>query len=354
VLREAVTTLLFPRIEREIKATLMKEGLDAVLAKCGNHLRSKLFRAPFKSDRVGVDEGSGIQVVSIIPGDAAGKEQMPTYAVLLGPDGDMVDFLRLDWFMTSKRSIGAHAAKRAQDWDDLREFLHRNQPDAMVIGAIDLNSQRVHRDIVEWLAEAAQAADRGEEEPLPNIAVEYGEMQMARLFASSPRSLEEFPDHDIRVRQAISLARRFQNSEREFAAAFNQDNEILSIAWHPLQSMTRTEDLIRTLEQEVITAVNGAGVDLNLCLNHPASAAMLPFVAGFGPRKAAELLKQVTLAKRVEGGLVRIFTREHLMLYKEHIGSTVLWISSGFLYTPPDEQGGNDLDRTRVHPESYR
>jgi hypothetical protein len=72
---------------------------------------------------------------------------------------------------------------------------------------------------------------------LANIKVEYGEMQLARLFANSPRSLEEYPDHDPRVRQAISLGRRFQNSEREFAAAFNQDNEILSLAWHSLQNM---------------------------------------------------------------------------------------------------------------------
>jgi transcription elongation factor SPT6 len=103
------------------------------------------------------------------------------------------------------------------------------------------------------------------------------------------------------------------------------------------------------MEQEIVTAVNRSGVDINDTLNHRSAAAMLPFVAGFGPRKAQELIKQVKV-----DGRGSIMSRAHLMEYGEHVGETVLWTGSGFLYCNTDDPERNDLDRTRVHPESYR
>lgn len=146
-----------------------------------------------------------------------------------------------------------------------------------------------------------------EEVNLPTVCVELASTTLATLYASSPRSAVDFPDYNEHIRTAISLGRRFQNAEQEFASFFNQDDEILQYNWHPLQDQLAPSDLRNVLTQELMTVVNRSGVNINHAVVHPHIAATLPFVAGFGQRKARELINVVKL-----DGRGRIFSRRHL------------------------------------------
>ena len=154
----------------------------------------------------------------------------------------------------------------------------------------------------------------------------------ASVYSASKRAREEFPDQDITVRGAISIARRLQDPLAELVKI-----EPRSIGVGQYQHDVDQKKLKHSLEGAVGSCVNRVGVDLNT-----ASEDLLKYVSGINAKLAASLV-----ARRQQSGVFR--SRAELQQI-EGFGDKTFEQAAGFLRI---KDGDNPLDRTAVHPESY-
>ncbi|MFZ4076987.1 MAG: Tex family protein [Legionellaceae bacterium] len=154
----------------------------------------------------------------------------------------------------------------------------------------------------------------------------------ASVYSASAKAAEEFPDLDVTLRGAVSIARRLQDPLAELVKI-----EPKAIGVGQYQHDVNQPRLARTLEGVVEDCVNKVGVDVNM-----ASAALLTYVAGLNEG----LAKQV-VAYRDEHGLFK--AREQLKDVAR-MGEKTYQQAVGFLRIM---KGDNPLDASGVHPEAY-
>jgi uncharacterized protein len=154
----------------------------------------------------------------------------------------------------------------------------------------------------------------------------------ASVYSASEMARQEFPDLDLTVRGAISIARRLQDPLAELVKV-----DPKSIGVGQYQHDVDQRRLKQSLEATVESCVNRVGVDLNT-----ASWALLRYVAGISERTALKIMEH-----RNEHGKFR--SRLHLMSVAG-FGPKTFEQAAGFLRI---RGGENPLDMTAVHPESY-
>ncbi len=154
----------------------------------------------------------------------------------------------------------------------------------------------------------------------------------ASVYSASEMARQEFPDLDLTVRGAISIARRLQDPLAELVKV-----DPKSIGVGQYQHDVDQRRLKQSLEATVESCVNRVGVDLNT-----ASWALLRYVAGISERTALKIMEY-----RNEHGKFR--SRLHLMSVAG-FGPKAFEQAAGFLRI---RGGENPLDMTAVHPESY-
>ena len=154
----------------------------------------------------------------------------------------------------------------------------------------------------------------------------------ASVYSASARAAEEFPDLDVTLRGAVSIARRLQDPLAELVKI-----EPKAIGVGQYQHDINQPRLARTLEGVVEDCVNAVGVDVNT-----ASVALLTHVAGFNEGLAKQLV-----AFRDEHGAFRV--REQLKQVAR-MGDKTYQQAVGFLRIVG---GDNLLDASGVHPEAY-
>jgi uncharacterized protein len=154
----------------------------------------------------------------------------------------------------------------------------------------------------------------------------------ASVYSASKRAREEFPELDVIIRGAISIARRLQDPLAELVKI-----EPRSIGVGQYQHDVDQKKLKRSLEGAVSSCVNRVGVDLNT-----ASEDLLKYVSGVNAKTAANIV-----ARRQQSGPFqsRVQLREI-----DGFGEKTFEQAAGFLRI---KNGDNPLDRTAVHPESY-
>ena len=155
----------------------------------------------------------------------------------------------------------------------------------------------------------------------------------ASIYSASEIARQEFPDLDLTVRGAISIARRLQDPLAELVKI-----DPKSIGVGQYQHDVDQTELHRSLETVIESCVNRVGVDLNT-----ASWALLRYVAGINERTAVRVVEF-----RNEHGRFR--SRVQLTAVPG-IGPKTFEQAAGFLRI---RDGDNPLDATAVHPESYR
>jgi uncharacterized protein len=155
----------------------------------------------------------------------------------------------------------------------------------------------------------------------------------ASVYSASELARQEFPDLDVSMRGAISIARRLQDPLAELVKI-----EPKAIGVGLYQHDVNQKQLGETLDTVVESAVNHVGVDVNT-----SSAPLLSYVAGISRRVADNIVKQ-----RDEHGPFR--RREDLKKVKG-LGEKTYQQAIGFLKIPG---GDRPLDNTFIHPESYR
>jgi uncharacterized protein len=176
--------------------------------------------------------------------------------------------------------------------------------------------------IQQWLAETGREA----------IACVSVNEAGASVYSASETAREEFPELDLTIRGAISIARRFQDPLAELVKV-----EPKSIGVGQYQHDVNQTQLKKGLDDIVESCVNRVGVDLN-----SASQRLLSYVSGIGETLAKNIVQW-----RYENGA---FKKREQLMDVTRFGEKAFQQAAGFLRI----QGGeNPLDASAVHPESY-
>lgn len=154
----------------------------------------------------------------------------------------------------------------------------------------------------------------------------------ASVYSASKLGAEEFPDFDVSLRSAVSIARRLQDPLAELVKI---DPKAIGVGQY--QHDMNQKRLGEALTGVVEDCVNSVGVDLNT-----ASPALLSYIAGINAAIAQNIV-----AWREENGS---FTSRKELLKVKKLGAKAFEQCAGFLRIPG---GKNILDNTSVHPESY-
>lgn len=154
----------------------------------------------------------------------------------------------------------------------------------------------------------------------------------ASIYSASEVAREEFPDHDVTVRGAVSIGRRLIDPLAELVKI-----DPKSIGVGQYQHDVDQSALKRSLDDVVVSCVNTVGVELNT-----ASKQLLTYVSGLGPQLAAGIVKY-----RDENGAFK--SRDQLKKVPR-LGAKAFEQAAGFLRI---HEADNPLDNSAVHPESY-
>ena len=220
------------------------------------------------------------------------------------------------------RTIHPHTGegRRAEAADQLRDLLHRHGSQLVAIG-----NGTAGRETQAFVIEALRGSDL---RPVVVLVNESG----ASIYSASEVAIEEFPDLDLTVRGAVSIARRLQDPLAELVKI-----DPKSIGVGQYQHDVDQRALQTELDATVESCVNYVGVDLNL-----ASKKLLSYVSGLSPSIAKNIVE-----RRDTRGPYR--SRAEL-LEVPRFGPKAFEQSAGFLRI---RGGDHPLDNTAVHPESY-
>ncbi|WP_284819331.1 Tex family protein [Corynebacterium rhinophilum] len=212
----------------------------------------------------------------------------------------------------------------SQAVQDLSTLCAQHSVDLMAIGngTASRETEKLAHEIADLLKQA------GGQRPTPVVVSESG----ASVYSASQLAAEEFPDMDVSLRGAVSIARRLQDPLAELVKI---DPKAIGVGQY--QHDVNQTSLARTLDGVVESAVNGVGVDLNT-----ASAPLLERVAGVNPTIAANIV-----AYRNDNG--SFATRKELKKVPR-LGPKAFEQSAGFLRI---NGGADPLDASAVHPEAY-
>ena len=294
---DAYKRLLRPSIENEFAAQ-SKEKADAeAIEVFKQNLRQLLLAAPLGPKRVmGVDPGirTGCKVVVL---DAQGTLLHHDVVFATGHQAD-------------RQRVGQPSAL-----DRFTAIAQRYNVEAIACG--NGTASRETSDILRQI------------EGIPVYVVsEDG----ASIYSASEVAREEFPEQDVTVRGAVSIARRLMDPMAELVKI-----DPKSIGVGQYQHDVDQTRLRNSLDQTVELCVNAVGVNLNT-----ASKNLLTYVSGLGPVLAHNIVEY-----RSENGA---FTSRAQLKKVPRLGASAFQQSAGFLRVP---EAKNPLDATAVHPESY-
>ncbi len=154
----------------------------------------------------------------------------------------------------------------------------------------------------------------------------------ASIYSASKIARDEFPDHDVTVRGAISIGRRLADPLAELVKI-----DAKSIGVGQYQHDVDQSQLKNSLDRVVSTCVNAVGVNINT-----ASVPLLSYVSGIGPKLAENIVEY----RDTEGA----FTSRNEIKKVPRLGAKAFEQGAGFLRI---RNGKNPLDDSSVHPERY-
>ncbi|MFE1564466.1 Tex family protein [Bacillus velezensis] len=297
-IEDSYKRLIQPAIERDIRKELSEKADAQAIHIFAENLRKLLLQPPMKGKVVlGVDPAfrTGCKLAVV---DETGK------------------VLKID-------VIYPHAPvkKTAEARKKIKELLDRYEVEVVAIGN-GTASRETEQFVVDVLKET-------ERDIYYVIVNEAG----ASVYSASEIAREEFPDFQVEERSAVSIARRLQDPLAELVKI-----DPKSVGVGQYQHDVSQKQLNESLRFVVETVVNQVGVNVNT-----ASAALLQYVAGLSKTVAGNIVK-----KRDELGK---FTNRKELKEIPRLGAKTYEQCIGFLRVPG---GPEPLDRTGIHPESYK
>lgn len=196
------------------------------------------------------------------------------------------------------------------------------------IELIAIGNGTASRETERMVVEVLKRLPEGVKAPLKVIVSEAG----ASVYSASELAAKEFPDLDVSLRGAVSIARRLQDPLAELVKL---PPEAIGVGQY--QHDVDQRQLARALEAVVEDAVNAVGVDLNT-----ASAPLLAHVAGLGPA----LAQNIVAHRDTEGAFASRASLKKVV----GLGPRAFEQCAGFLRI---RDGKEPLDASAVHPEAY-
>lgn len=295
---DALKRLLAPSVETDVRVDLKMAADRAAVEVFATNLQNKLLSAP-------VGERA---ILGIDPGLRTGCK-----CAMVDATGTLRDHV------TIYPSRGAE--QRAQAARTLVKLVQTHTPFAVAVG-----NGTGGRETEQFARKALEEAGLGE------VVVVAVDEAGASVYSASDVAREEFPDLDLTVRGAISIARRLQDPLAELVKI-----DPKSIGVGQYQHDVHQPLLARKLDEVIETCVNRVGVELNT-----ASAPLLSRVAGIGPTLAKRIVEQ----RGAQGG----FRARRELLDVPGVGPRTFEQAAGFLRI---RGAHNPLDASAVHPERY-
>jgi uncharacterized protein len=293
---DAWRRLLAPSIESEVRVEAKLRADREAVEVFAQNLRAVLLASPLGPRTViGIDPGqrTGCKVAVV---DATGRLLEHTLLHLVQGDAAM---------------------ERSRQ--TLKALITRHRPMAIAVG------NGTHGRETEHFARECVGTDA---QPFVTLVNESG----ASVYSASDIAREEFPDLDLTVRGAISIARRLQDPLAELVKV-----DPKSIGVGQYQHDVYQLLLAKKLDEVVESCVNSVGVELNT-----ASAPLLSRVAGIGP----SLARRIVSHREINGP----FASRRGLLEVTGLGPRTFEQCAGFLRV---REGEHPLDRSAVHPERY-
>src|SRR5689334_23454991 len=294
---DAANRLLLPSIERDVRRELSEKADNHAINVFATNLRALLSLPPL----------AGQTVLGLDPGFRTGCK-----VAVVDPTGKLLD----------TGTIYPHEPKN--DWagalSTLEEMINRHHVTLITIGngTASRETEKLAADLTRNKAESTKYL----------IVNEAG----ASVYSASPLARAEFPDLDVSIRGAVSIARRAQDPLAELVKI---DPKSIGVGLY--QHDVDQAALTHSLDGVVESVVNNVGVDLNT-----ASSALLTHVAGVGPKLATAIVSY-----RDEKGAFK--SRSELKKVSG-FGPKAFEQSAGFMRI---QNGTNPLDSSAIHPESY-
>ena len=294
---DAYDRLIFPSVEREMRNLLTENADEGAIHNFALNLKPLLMQPPVKGKvTMGLDPGyrNGCKVAVV---DGTGKV-LDTAVV-----------------------YPTFSEKKKQEAIDVLARLIKKHG----VAHISIGNGTASRETEQMTVELIRQVGGGVSYMIVNEAG-------ASVYSASKLAAQEFPDFDVNLRSAVSIARRLQDPLAELVKI-----DPKSIGVGQYQHDMPQARLDETLSGVVEDCVNAVGVDLNT-----ASAPLLSYVAGLNNTTAKNIV-----AYREENGA---FTGRKQVLKVPKLGPKAFEQCAGFLRVPESK---NVLDHTGVHPESY-
>jgi uncharacterized protein len=294
---DAYDRLLYPSLEREVRNCLTDEASEGAIRNFALNLRPLLMQPPVKGRvTMGLDPGyrMGCKVAVV---DGTGKVLDTT--VVYPTHGER---------------------QRAACIAALADLIRRHGVTCIAIG-----NGTASRETEQMTADLLHQTGGGVSYTIVNEAG-------ASVYSASKLAAEEFPEYDVNLRSAVSIARRLQDPLAELVKI---DPKAIGVGQY--QHDMPQKRLDEALGNVVEDCVNAVGVDVNT-----ASPSLLQRVAGLNAATAKNVVKY-----REENGA---FTSRKQILKVPKLGPKAYEQCAGFLRVP---ESRNALDNTAVHPESY-
>lgn len=301
-IQDSFTRLIEPSIDREIRADLTEKAEEQAISVFGKNAKQLLLISPIKGKTViGFDPAyrTGCKIAVI---DETGKVLDYTTIYPTEPQNDII------------------GAKK-----ELIRLILKDNVNMFAIG-----NGTASRESEQFVAELIQEIKEKYNKELVYVIVsEAG----ASVYSASKLATEEYPDINVSIRGAISIARRLQDPLAELVKI---DPKAIGVGQY--QHDVNQKKLGESLTGVVEDAVNSVGVDVNT-----ATPSLLSYVAGVSQTVAKNIVKY-----REENGK---FKERKELLKVPKIGKASYEQCAGFIRIP---NGKNPLEITGVHPESYK
>lgn len=290
--------LIFPSVEREVRAELSANAQEGAIKVFASNLRQLLMAPPVKDTvTLGLDPGyaHGCKCAVV---DSMGKV-LDTFIIYI---------------------------TRSQGEKERAKQVVTRAIEKHHVSTIAIGNGTASRETEQFTAEVIKSIP---EKVAYMVVSEAG----ASVYSASKLAAEEFPEYDVSLRSAVSIARRLQDPLAELVKI---DPKAIGVGQyqHDMPKARMDEALKGVVED----CVNSVGVDLNT-----ASYSLLSYISGINSAVAKNIV-----AYREENGA---FTDRKQLMKVAKLGAKAFEQCAGFLRVPG---GKNPLDNTGIHPESYK
>lgn len=299
---DSLKRLIYPSIEREIRAELTDKGEEGAIEIFKANLKALLMQPPIKGKIVlGYDPGfrTGCKIAVL---DDTGKLLDTATVYATAPQNDVEGSIKI-----------------------LKELVYKHN-----VEVISLGNGTASRESEEVLSQLIDEVKKETGKELSYVVVsEAG----ASVYSASELASKEYPDINVSIRGAISIGRRLQDPMAELVKI-----DPKSIGVGQYQHDVTPKRLDESLSGVVEDGVNSVGVDLNI-----ATPSLLSYISGINASIAQNIVNY-----REENGK---FKNRKEVLKVKRLGPKAFEQCAGFLRVT---ESSEVLDNTAVHPESYK